>query len=310
MQVYKVKDWDARYENNKSRERDACKFVCVPNKQDGLGLQHVLAKPNGAAIYGIFNLIIGKCSKQHLPRDGWMTQDGRETGTPWAVDDLCLLWRRDASEIEAALQVLSSKEVDWIECLSAREVPAECPGDTLEGRKEGKKGTAAGPPVPVVAADDAEAEKIIARMVTEFGCDEREVRQKTSKLGTARVRDALAYFDECVKSGQKIRKKRGFLWNAIREGWKPAGPSNPNSSRIISDKQVAERQAETQKLSQKHKADNARIDAIIGKLNDEDFQELSEAWASDSMNATHRPFDLNIDSCRAFVLRQKEPAHA
>src|SRR5579872_3770087 len=78
--VYRVKDWDTRFENYKSREVDSCGFVCVPNKQDGLGLNRILAETDGAAVYGIFSLIIGACSRQRRPRSGWLTDDGRESG--------------------------------------------------------------------------------------------------------------------------------------------------------------------------------------------------------------------------------------
>lgn len=156
--VYQVLDWDRLFENNKSRERDQLHFVCVPNKQDGMGLTRVLTHPNGAAIYGIWQLILGACSRQNRPRDGWLTDtgrapDGQEAGTPWAPADLALRWRRPVTEIEEALRVLSAPNIHWIKALplkvpaecpdSALLVPAECLGTEREGRegkgmKEGK----------------------------------------------------------------------------------------------------------------------------------------------------------------------------
>jgi len=144
---YQVLDWDRHFENNKSRERDSCRFVCVPNKQDGLGLTHILAEPDGAAIYGIFQLVIGALSRQRRPRAGWLTVDGHQAGTPWALSDLALRWRRSVSEIERALEVLCSERVGWIsgECPpSAQQVPAECPG--MEGKGREGKGKESPPP--------------------------------------------------------------------------------------------------------------------------------------------------------------------
>jgi hypothetical protein len=132
---YQVKNWSETYENNKSRERDECSFVCVPNKHDGLGLTRILSMPNGAFTYGIFNLIIGACSRQSKPRDGWLTDDGTETGRPWTADDMAMLWRQPVAEIEKALQVLCSDAVGWMVAVSAREVPAECPPSAPEEKR-------------------------------------------------------------------------------------------------------------------------------------------------------------------------------
>lgn len=156
--VYQVLDWDRLFENNKSRERDQLHFVCVPNKQDGMGLTRVLTHPNGAAIYGIWQLILGACSRQNRPRDGWLTDtgrapDGHEAGTPWAPADLALRWRRPVTEIEEALRVLSAPNINWIKALPLK-VPAECPDsarivpvECLGTEREGREGNGI-PPTP------------------------------------------------------------------------------------------------------------------------------------------------------------------
>lgn len=147
--VYQVRNWDALFENSRSRERDQCHFVCIPNKQDGMGLQRLLSMPHGTAVYGIFHLILGICSQQKRPRAGWLTDtglapdghhpgttlapDGQQAGTPWAASDMALRWRRSEAEIAEALQILSSPNIGWLNCLqidcqpSARPLPAECP---------------------------------------------------------------------------------------------------------------------------------------------------------------------------------------
>ena len=139
--TYRIRDWDKYFENNKSRERDHCSYVCVPNKQDGMGLTRILAEPDGASIYGIWHLILGAVSRQRRPRAGWLTDDGQETGTAWALSDMALRWRRPEEEITRALFVLCSAPIGWIECLpGAHEVPAECPSGALEGKgREGKE---------------------------------------------------------------------------------------------------------------------------------------------------------------------------
>lgn len=122
MTTYRVRDWDQHYENNKSREVGTCSYVCVPNSQDGMGFTRLMARPEGATVYGIFCLILGACSRQQKPRAGWLTDDGRQTGTPWSVEDMALRWRRSDDEIRTALDVLCSKSVGWLERVEVPEV--------------------------------------------------------------------------------------------------------------------------------------------------------------------------------------------
>lgn len=145
--IYRVSNWD-RFENNKSREREACSYVCVPNKQHGMGLNRILAEKDGASIYGIWQLILGAVSRQGKHREGWLTDDGHRTGAAWAPADLHVLWRIKLAEIERALEVLSSARIGWIEvhessqvvdnqgpAVGARQVPAECPPGAPEEKR-------------------------------------------------------------------------------------------------------------------------------------------------------------------------------
>lgn len=146
---YQIANWNRTYENNKSRDRDRCSYVCVPNKQGGLGLARILLQPDGLAVYGLWHLIVGLASQQPRTREGWMTDDGKELGAPWTTEGMAVRWRREEKEIERALAVLCSPDVGWIKCPSgARVVPVRCPSGALErkgkerreGKKEGKEG--------------------------------------------------------------------------------------------------------------------------------------------------------------------------
>jgi hypothetical protein len=143
--VYQIQNWDELFENNKSRTVDRCQFVCVPNKQDGMGLTRVLAHKNGRAIYGLWHLMVGACSRQRRPRAGWMTDTGHQTGTAWTLNDLALRWRCQEADISEALEILSSPNIGWIkrfeiECpTSVRSVSARCQVTDIEGKEE--KGT-------------------------------------------------------------------------------------------------------------------------------------------------------------------------
>jgi uncharacterized phage protein (TIGR02220 family) len=124
VNVYRIKDWNIHFENNKSREIDACSFVCLPNKQHGMGFRRIMAEKDGATIYGIWICIVAACSQQKAPRQGWLTEDGRRSSPPWDYADIALKIGRSAEEIERCLSVVASPRVGWMEKL---EVPTECP---------------------------------------------------------------------------------------------------------------------------------------------------------------------------------------
>ena len=142
MPLYQIKDWDAHFENDRSRNRIQCSFVCVPNKQHGMGFCRIMAEPDGAAIYGIWHCIVGACSQQRK-RYGWLTSDGDKAVSGWGVEDLALKFRRPESEIARALEVLCSEKVGWIidheNTLSHRQVTAKSPPTHAEGKKEEKE---------------------------------------------------------------------------------------------------------------------------------------------------------------------------
>lgn len=110
---YQIRDWDSHFENDRSRNRQQCSFVCVPNKQHGMGFCRIMAEPDGAAIYGIWHCIVGACSQQKR-RNGWLTADGDCNGSAWGADDLSLKLRRPEPEIARALEFLSSDKVGWL----------------------------------------------------------------------------------------------------------------------------------------------------------------------------------------------------
>lgn len=142
---YQIVDWDKNFENDRSRSRKSCSFVCVPNKQHGMGFSRIMAEKDGSSIYGIWQCIVGACSQQAV-RNGWLTFDGEQTGSAWGADDLALKFRRPASEITRALSFLSSDKVGWIKAHETndlepthRAVTAQSPSGILKEEKEGNR---------------------------------------------------------------------------------------------------------------------------------------------------------------------------
>ena len=147
--VYHILNWNDHFENNKSREIESCRWVCMPNKQDGLGLMRILSETDGAAIFGVWCLVIQACSR-HKVRDGWLTEDGSAVGLPWELDDLGLRWRRPVAEIHRALDFTCSPKMNWMEKIkrSAVMVPDDGTPRVSKTQREGKKEGREGPTTP------------------------------------------------------------------------------------------------------------------------------------------------------------------
>lgn len=208
--MYCIKDWDMHFENNKSRERIKCSYVCVPNKQDGKGLIEILSLPDGASIYGIWCLLLGLCSKQRKPRHGYLTDNGLPTGCPLTARDLALIWRRKEAEIARALDVLSSQPVGWIEIDG--EVPAKCPPSARlvslngieEKRIEEKRKTAAAP-------DTASVPPHLSEVWEAFSALRKTKRQPLTKRAVDNILKTLSPFPPEVQVA--------MIDQSITNGW-------------------------------------------------------------------------------------------
>lgn len=227
MKLYRIKDWNKHFENDRSRTRNKCSFVCVPNKQHGMGFSYLMAEIDGATIYGVFHLIVGACSQQSPPRHGLLTADGELTGSPWGPDDMAVKFRRPAKEISRALEVLSSERVGWIEVLESshsppthRPVTANSPPTHLEGKgreeKEGKGREDASlfPPPP---ADTVETLMVAWNEVGAFSAV-KELSDKRKKGANSRLKDD--FFRENWRAALARILESRFCRGENERGWR------------------------------------------------------------------------------------------
>lgn len=149
MILYRIKNWDAHFENYKSRGYDRCSFCCLPNKQDGLGYGRLLALPDGDALYGAFVAVVLMVSKQKIPRQGYLTDTGLPGDYPLNAHDIAIKTKFNAARIQAMLDAVSNENIGWIEVLQApvaqypsgiRPVSVQSPERKKEGT-EGKNGS-------------------------------------------------------------------------------------------------------------------------------------------------------------------------
>lgn len=121
MEILRIKEWDAHFENSKSRTIKKVTWCPIPNKQDGLSYSRLMAHQNGASIYGVWIAIILICSKHEAVRQGYLTDTGRVDGVPLIPSDIALMSKIPEPIIIEAIEVLKSKGIGWLEVVNNKE---------------------------------------------------------------------------------------------------------------------------------------------------------------------------------------------
>lgn len=146
IKLYRIRDWDERYENNRSRRVQNLQWVPTPNHHDGDGYIYVMSLPDAAEIFAGWMLILQVASRCH-PRGTLV----RANGTPHTAESLAAKTRGRVKWFEKALATLSSPNAMWLDCAeipapnghshpSVTSVSPEChPSDTEVTKKERKK---------------------------------------------------------------------------------------------------------------------------------------------------------------------------
>ena len=166
--IYRVKDWNEHFENNRTKEMVQMRWVPVPNKHDGDGYTELMERPNGIALYGAWHLILQVASK--CKTRGLLIRDNNEPHTAASIKRIT---SGDLETIQLAL--IACVEIGWLEivdvsgnvinglqnpapscgnpapsCAEPPTASAGIPHPTDEGRegkgKEGKSSAGAVPP--------------------------------------------------------------------------------------------------------------------------------------------------------------------
>ncbi len=106
--LYKIRDWNLIFENNRSRELKSVNWVAVPNRHDGENFSAIMAHKNGAVIYAAWVLMVQVASKCD-PR-GTLLRGGQKPHNPTS---LSLRTRAPEAWFKVALEYLE-KETDWL----------------------------------------------------------------------------------------------------------------------------------------------------------------------------------------------------
>ena len=109
MKIYTIRDWDERYENNRSRTVRDLQWVPTPNRHDGEGFLFVMAQDNAAEVYTAWMLMLQVASRCQ-PRGSLV----RSNGTPHTPTSLAMKSRGKREWFEVALELLSGDDIGWI----------------------------------------------------------------------------------------------------------------------------------------------------------------------------------------------------
>lgn len=141
MNLYRIKNWEDHYENNRSRTVKDLAWVPIPNRHDGESYARIMAHKDAAEIFTVWILLLQVASRCH-PRGTLLRNDGK----PHDPESLSIKTRARQEWFEKSLPVL--KEMSWLEHLTEESqetdtlLSAHCQSGDEEGRKEqnGKNG--------------------------------------------------------------------------------------------------------------------------------------------------------------------------
>ena len=123
--LYKIRNWNKNFENNRTRDMKNMSWVPIPNKLDGDGYLALIEHKDGAALFGAWVACIEVASKCD-PRGTLV----RDNGSPHSTKTLSRITRIPESTIGRMLE-LCSVDPMWIEITDLQE-GAELPQEGAE----------------------------------------------------------------------------------------------------------------------------------------------------------------------------------
>lgn len=125
MKVYRIRNWNKHFENNRTRDLKRMEWVPIPNKHDGDGYTELLDHQNGLAHYGAWCLLIQVASKcgEVAPKCGGRGTLLREGAKPYDATSLARVTRSSQQMFEEAIPRLVL--IGWLEVIDVddKELP-------------------------------------------------------------------------------------------------------------------------------------------------------------------------------------------
>lgn len=124
MKLYRIRNWDKLFENNRTRDLKRLDWVPVPNRHDGENFCSIMAHPENVAIFGTWVLLLQVASKC-IPRGTLL----RDNGTPHTPLTLSVKTRAPMERFVMTLAFLE-ENTDWLIVESVGENPAPACGNS------------------------------------------------------------------------------------------------------------------------------------------------------------------------------------
>lgn len=156
--LYRIAKWRETYETHETRKLVRLNWIPVPNKHDGLGFRMVAAEKDGAALFGIWNLLVQVASKTEREQRGTLERDG----IPLTARSLATMTGFSEKLFQRAFVFFSQPSIGWLlaeqwqtDLPLSPDGSGDCPGnppDEGKGREgkegNGKEGKAGAAPLP------------------------------------------------------------------------------------------------------------------------------------------------------------------
>ena len=107
--IYKIKLWDERFENHKTRILKYLDWVPIPNSQDGDGYTRLMEMERGPEVYGVWIAMVALASKCN-PRGSLVDSNGN----PHTAKSISRITRVPLKSVEYAISVLSASDFGWL----------------------------------------------------------------------------------------------------------------------------------------------------------------------------------------------------
>lgn len=107
--IYKIKLWDERFENHKTRILKYLDWVPIPNSQDGDGYTRLMEMERGPEVYGVWIAMLALASKC-TPRGSLIDSNGN----PHTAKSISRITRVPLKSVEYAISVLSAADFGWL----------------------------------------------------------------------------------------------------------------------------------------------------------------------------------------------------
>lgn len=121
MKLYKVRNWDSIYENNRTRDLEYLDWLPLPNSFDGDSYTYLWEQRKSVTYWAAWVLIL-EVASTCTPR-GWLV---RKNGKPHTPESLARKTNAPARIFEESLPFLASHDMQWLEVEGTEDVSPDC----------------------------------------------------------------------------------------------------------------------------------------------------------------------------------------